>query len=410
MTLEATFATACDRLLGAEFSENIGIAVSGGGDSTALLVLACGRFGGARITALSVDHGLRPEAARELALVATLCAQLGCAHEVLTWQRAEARGNLQAEARAARYALMADWAARTGTRTILLGHTGDDQAETVLMRLARGSGVDGLAAMQPAHHRAGVRWVRPLLETARQDLRTFLLARGTVWSEDPTNDDTRFDRIRLRQMMPALAKIGLDRARLVQTAAHMGRARDVLHEQVRDLAKSAVQQQAGDILIARAAFQAAPDELRSRLLAQALCFVSGHAYRPRFAALSALLQSGTGTLHGALVVSDAKTLRITREAAALRDADCGPDALFDDRWTMIGPMQSNDRVRALGDAGIAQLEDWRSSGLPRASLAASPAIWRDGALIAAPLAHFNPEWRAELVGNRADFFAYLHEL
>ena len=126
MTLEATFATACDRLLGAEFSENIGIAVSGGGDSTALLVLACGRFGGARITAPSVDHGLRPEAARELALVATLCAQQGFAHEVLAWQSAEARGKQQAEARAARYALMADRA---------VGFTATALAPTTVLRL-----------------------------------------------------------------------------------------------------------------------------------------------------------------------------------------------------------------------------------------------------------------------------------
>lgn len=277
----------------------------------------------------------------------------------------------------------------------------------MLMRLARGSGVDGLAAMQPMHSQDGVRWVRPLLGIARQDLRTFLLARGTVWSEDPTNEDASFDRIRLRKMMPELAKIGLDRARLVQTAAHMTRARTALRQQVKALAAQTVQQHAGDLLIARALFEAAPPELQSRLMSEALCFISGQTYPPRYAALSALMQNGAGTLHGALLVSDAKTLRLTREAAALQQTDSGPDALFDDRWTLIGPMAPGQRVRALGEVGLSQLDNWRASGLPRASLAASPAIWHGDRLIAAPLAHFNPAWRAELVGNRADFTAYL---
>ncbi|MEL7213242.1 MAG: tRNA lysidine(34) synthetase TilS [Pseudomonadota bacterium] len=409
MTLEASFAAVCTHLLGADFSEKLGVAVSGGGDSTALLVLACGHFGADRVTALSVDHGLRAEAKRELAQVADLAAQLGCAYEVFTWNGWDQRGNLQAEARAARYRLMAEWGAQTGTDTIFLGHTGDDQAETVLMRLARGSGVDGLAAMQPLHVRNGVRWVRPLLEVGREELRRFLLARGTVWSEDPTNEDESFDRIRLRKMMPELAKIGLDRARLVQTAAHMARARSALRQEVARLAAQSVQQQVGDLLITRAAFDAAPRELQSRLLAEALRFISGQTYAPRYAALAALIDAGGGTLHGALVTSDAKSLRITREAAALRSADCGPDALFDNRWTLIGPMEPTHRVRALEEASLAQLEDWRTSGLPRASLAASPAIWQGETLIAAPLAHFNPAWRAELVGNRADFAAYLRD-
>ncbi len=407
MTLEASFAAACTQALGTGFSDTIGVAVSGGGDSTALLVLACGHFRADRVTALSVDHGLREEAKRELAKVADLCALLGCAHRIFTWSDWDQRGNLQAEARAARHRLMAEWAAQTGAQTILLGHTGDDQAETVLMRLARGSGVDGLAAMQPVHVRDGVRWVRPLLDIAREDLRAFLLARGTVWSEDPTNEDDSFERIRLRKMMPELAKIGLDRARLVQTAAHMSRARTALRQQVKALAARIVQQQAGDLLIDRAGFEAAAPELQSRLMADALCFISGQTYPPRYAALSALMQDGAGTLHGALLVSDTKTLRLTREAAALQGTECGPDALFDERWTLIGPMQPGQRVRALGEAGLSQLDTWRASGLPRASLAASPAIWHGETLIAAPLAHFNPAWRAELVGNRADFAAYL---
>ena len=407
MTPEALFAAACDRLLGANSTEQVAVAASGGSDSTALLVLACARLGPARIEAVSVDHGLRVEAADEIAQVAALCASLGCGHTILRWDSWDQSGNLQAEARAARYRLMADWAQGPGIGMVLLGHTADDQAETVLMRLARGSGVDGLAAMQPLAMRDGVRWARPLLDMTRDDLRAFLTARGIGWSEDPSNEDDGFDRIRLRQMMAELSKIGLSRDRLLQTADHMSRARDALRHATLALAQQITQQEAGDVIIERTGFEAAPEELQSRLLAAALCFVSGHSYRPRFAPLRALIKAQAGTLHGARLSSTRESLRVSREWAALRDITCAPDMVFDGRWRLTGPARDGDHVRALGEDGISALEDWRAAGLPRASLAAHPSVWRGNALIAAPSAGQNLAWQAELVGNRADFLAYL---
>lgn len=407
MTLEASFATACEALFKTDPSEKIGVAVSGGSDSTALLVLACHHFGADRISAVSVDHGLRPEATAELAQVGALCLSLGCSHGILSWTGWNKRGNLQAEARAARYHLMAEWARSVGIRTIALGHTADDQAETVLMRLARGSGVDGLAAMSAVSERDGIRWVRPLLALAREELRDYLVGRGVAWSEDPSNEDPGFDRIRLRQLMPELARIGLDRDRLIQTAAHMARAKSALESAERSLASDAVRQEAGDILIDKAVFDAAPEELQTRLLADALGFVSGHVYRPRFAALQGLLAEGAGTLHGARLIDENDRLRITREWAAVRDHCCASEQLFDGRWRLKGPAQEGDTICALGEAGLAEVDDWRSSGLPRETLLASPAIWRGKDLISAPLAGHNAAWSAELSGKRADFATYL---
>lgn len=117
---------------------------------------------GTHLEAVTVDHGLRPEAAEEAVFVARYAGTLGLRHETLRWRGWDGQGNLQNAAREARYRLMADWAERRGLPCVALGHTADDQAETVLMRLARRAGVDGLSAMAPRSDRHGITWLRPL--------------------------------------------------------------------------------------------------------------------------------------------------------------------------------------------------------------------------------------------------------
>lgn len=405
VTLQALFSDTCDRL--PDRPARVGVAVSGGSDSTALLVLACTHFGARNVQAVTVDHGLRDSATGEIEQVAALCTSLGCAHTVLKWTGWNGQGNLQAEARAARYRLIADWAQGAGTDTILLGHTLDDQAETFLMRLARGSGVDGLAAMADVRKQNGLLWARPLLRMSRADLRAMLTEKEIPWSDDPSNDDPAFDRIRLRRMMPELARVGLDAERLAQTAAHMARARTALDAATQSLAAQIVTQEAGDILFDRPAFMAAPEDLQSRLLAAALCWVSGTPYRPRFSALSTVLTGGSGTLHGARITATGTQLRITREWAALRDLSQAPTDLFDGRWKITGPATPVHSVRALGETGLRLCPKQPKTALPRASLRATPGIWDGDTLIAAPLVGHNPAWCAELSGKRADFLAYL---
>jgi tRNA(Ile)-lysidine synthase len=191
----------------------LGVAVSGGGDSTALLVIAA-RWAHARghaISAATVDHGLRAGSAAEAAGVAALCARLGIPHETLrAGNLRDAGGNLAAAARDARFALLGGWARAQGLSAVLLGHTMDDQAETVLMRLARGSGAEGLSAMQAVLERAGVVWLRPLLGARRAALREVLRAEGISWVEDPSNEDAQYDRVKARQALAALAPQGID--------------------------------------------------------------------------------------------------------------------------------------------------------------------------------------------------------
>ncbi|MGB3147286.1 MAG: tRNA lysidine(34) synthetase TilS, partial [Paracoccaceae bacterium] len=190
--------------------KRLGVAVSGGGDSMALLHLLADwrKAGGPELLAVTVDHGLRPEAAAEAGFVADHCLGLGIAHETLCWTGWDGRGNLPDQARRARYRLIVGWARRHGLARVALGHTLDDQAETVLMRLLRGSGVDGLSAMADCRVEAGIAFCRPLLSVQRQDLRHYLTARSVPWLEDPTNDDPDYDRVKARQALATLAGLG----------------------------------------------------------------------------------------------------------------------------------------------------------------------------------------------------------
>lgn len=383
----------------------LGVAVSGGGDSVALLLLLDDwrRLGGPALAVVTVDHGLRPEAADEAAGVARLCARLGLPHDTLRWAGGTGRGNVMDAARRARRALIADWAGARGIARVALAHTAEDQAETLLMRLARGSGVDGLAAMAPCHAEAGVLWLRPLLTARRADLRAFLRARGEGWVEDPTNSDPAHDRTRARAALQPDAGLGLTVERLAATADRLALARAALDELADRTARAAARIESGEVLFDPEALAAAPRETQLRLLARAMLWVTGAPYRPRFAALQAALEAPRrATLAGTLVTRRKAVLRIGREPRA-----CGgpvaPGEVWDGRWIVTGP-DPTARIGALGAAGLAALADWRAAGLPRDTLLAAPGVWRDGRLIAAPLARPEADWRAIPARDPLSFF------
>jgi tRNA(Ile)-lysidine synthase len=374
----------------------LGLAVSGGGDSMALMHLAQ-HWGGASLHVATVNHNLRPEAAQEAAFVARAARELALSHDTLVWEGWDKRGNLQDAARQARRALLSDWAARQGVQAVLLGHTQDDQAETFLMRLARGSGVDGLAAMAPVRIAAGVRWVRPLLEITREDLRDWMRANDLAWVDDPSNDNTQYDRIKARQALDLLAPLGLTRARLSQTAARMTDARAVLHDAAATAARAICRFEHGDIVFDASPLDALPDDTRHRLVARALCEVASNSYRPRLSGLRAALAAPAATLHGCLITRNRRELRVTREANAVRHLRTPLDSLWDGRWRVCPPagLDTPGRldIAPLGEAGLALCPDRAGWCLPRLSLLASPAIWHGARLIAAPLAGFAPEWQ-----------------
>ncbi|WP_233192859.1 tRNA lysidine(34) synthetase TilS [Acidimangrovimonas sediminis] len=396
----------------------LGVAVSGGGDSLALLHLLhdWAASHGTALTVATVDHGLRPEAAEEAAMVARVCAGLGIPHQTLRWRDWDGRGNLSDAARRGRYALLAGWALGQGAAAVALGHTLDDQAETVLMRLARGSGVDGLSAMAPVRRSGRMLWLRPLLRVTRARLRAVLEARGLKWAEDPTNDDPAYDRVRARQALALLAPLGVDARGLAATAGRMAMARAALEAAALRLAEDAVQIEAGDVVIDRAALVQAPEETRLRLVAHALGWISSADYRPRLTALTealgAALQGRKATLSGCLMLPRGETLRLTREAHAVAGLTAPPGAAWDGRWRLEGSADKDMHLAALGEGGLALCPRWRETGLPRDSLIAAPALWRGTTLIAAPLAGpgapgDHGDWRLVPEKGREDFLATL---
>jgi tRNA(Ile)-lysidine synthase len=273
------------------------LAVSGGPDSTALMVLAArwraALRSGPRLLAVTVDHGLRAESGREARAAKALASRLGIRHRTMRWSGAKPETGLQEAARAVRYRLLASAARAAGARHILTAHTLDDQAETVVLRMARGSGLTGLAAMAretvlmgqagdaaaPRRSGAGpLLLVRPLLDLPKARLIATLDAGGISFCDDPSNRDPRFTRARLRGLMPMLADEGLDAKRLALLARRLRRAEATIEFAV-GAAAHAVSDTAwtdGDpVLLDAEKFIRLPAEVALRLLGRAVVHAAG---------------------------------------------------------------------------------------------------------------------------------------
>jgi tRNA(Ile)-lysidine synthase len=303
------------------------IAVSGGGDSLALMHLLAAYAKARRApppVVLTVDHGLRPGSSADARKVLIWAKAAGLPAHRLIWRGDKPANGTEAAAREARYRLIGEWMRKRGFTTLHVAHSRDDQAETFLLRLARGSGLDGLSAMRPLSPwpLAGfsdLAVARPLLGIGRAELRAYLDRRGQPWLDDPMNEDPRFDRVRLRRAAPVLAEAGLSAARIADAANHLARARQAL-----ELATEAVLLRAcrragdgSDLLLDPRALAAAPRELGLRGLAALLMRVGNQPYRPRFEALERLfghIASGTlrggATLHGCRIGPARVTMRV----------------------------------------------------------------------------------------------------
>ena len=397
------------RFFNHDLASPLGVAVSGGSDSLALLFLLNDHFGPDHLHAVTVDHGLRTEAADEARLVARICDQMNLPHTTLRWTGWDGQGNLPDRARRARYALTVDWAREQGITQVALGHTADDQAETLLMRLARGAGAEGLAAMNPHRTQDGVTFLRPLLPVRRTALRDYLTAKGQGWVDDPTNEDIRFERPRIRRAMPDLALIGLTVDALTTTAQNLRSASDAIAHYSAKEAQTHVRVESGDILMPQAALTDMPSDIARRILQAGLRWIAGGEYPPRSASLDRLIQAMKAgdqmPLSGCLASVKSGTIRLTREYAAVAGTSAQPGELWDTRWKMEGPFHPDDRIAAMGEAGLCARPDWRDARLPRTTLLAAPAVWRGETLIAAPLAGDATEYTLQLVRTAEDFHA-----
>lgn len=271
------------------------LAVSGGPDSMALMWLAArwrrALKKGPRLLAITVDHGLRKEAAREARDVRQLAGTLDIEHRTLRWRGEKPETGLPSAARDARYRLLLRAASRHGASHIFTAHTRDDQAETVIMRLSRGSGIAGLAAMARQSDRGGVILARPFLDVPKSRLVATLAKAGIAFADDPTNHDPRFTRPRLRALMPALAAEGADARGLARLALRLARANTALEVMTdgaeRYLASINGAASGGFDL---AAFAVLADEIRVRLLMRAINR-AGHEGPAELGKVETLLQA-----------------------------------------------------------------------------------------------------------------------
>ena len=257
------------------------LAVSGGPDSMALMwLLARWRRSlkrGPKLVAVTVDHGLRAEAAAEARMVKRVARQFELPHRTLRWPGVKPKAGLPAAAREARYHLLAEAARAHGATHIMTAHTRDDQAETLIMRLTRGSGLVGLAGMARETELAGLSLARPLLEIPKSRLLATLERAKLAFADDPTNRDPTFTRPRLRRLMPLLAAEGGDARNLARLASRLARANRAVEalvdgaERYLALTRRIADRGAGQVRVFDArAFAALPEEVRLRLLLRAI--------------------------------------------------------------------------------------------------------------------------------------------
>jgi tRNA(Ile)-lysidine synthase len=318
--LVARFAANLDRLSSPD--GRLGLAVSGGPDSLALLLLAAAARPGL-VEAATVDHQLRPESGSEAAMVAAVCADLSVPHRTLTvdWPEKPPTG-LQARARDERYRLLAGWVRERQLTALVTAHHRDDQAETLLMRLARGSGVRGLAAMRPAAPVPGaadITLLRPLLDWSHGEIVAVCEAAGQVPADDPSNRDATYERVRVRDW---IAGSGLDPEAIARSAAHLRSADEAIAWAVeREWLEAVVQEPTRRTYLAGIA----PGEIRRRIIARAVAELAtegGSELRGRELdhLLHTLQSGGKATLRGVLC-SGGGTWRF--EPAPGRSSACG---------------------------------------------------------------------------------------
>jgi tRNA(Ile)-lysidine synthase len=293
--LDAQEAAALFRAVLPESGGGCLLAVSGGPDSVALMQLASIAAQDLPTTTFhvaTVDHGLRPESRMEAAEVADQARTLGFAHRTLAWEGEKPDSGVQKAAREARYALLEDHAVASGSSTIMTAHTSDDQAETILMRLARGSGIDGIAGMQRIKPLGRVTLARPFLDIPKIRLIATCAQAGLSYTQDPSNQDERYARVRMRALLPLLESEGLTPqrlARLAQRARDASEALNICSE--RAFARALITQQVEQLeererlLFCGAMLREEPYEILRRVVAHAIETLSGDegnaAYGPR---------------------------------------------------------------------------------------------------------------------------------
>ena len=406
-------------------SGNIGVAVSGGGDSLALLYLSAewALKNGRRLSSATVDHGLRTDSKFECEYVKKISSELSIEHTTLEWVE-KPSGNMQSLARDARHRLLSKWAIDKSLSVVLFGHTLDDNAETLIIRLSRGSGVDGLTGIPIIKNINNLRIFRPLLNISRDQLRSYLIEKGIKWIDEPSNLDDRFQRIKVRNLLPQLATVGLTANRLLSLAEHMSRAKLALDSEVISFARANIKQKLwGDLEIEYEPFIHLASEYQFRLLSGALRWISGNDYRPRFKTLKTLLALITSqqnlrgfSLMGSIVKCKKGKIILTREFAAVPKTQSinKKKFIWDKRWSVtvgyskIGYSDRSDlTIGPLGKNGVSQIERCQTVGIPMDALLSSVTLFEKDNVLCVPIVSHGTGLTCEIVGGITSFLNFM---
>ncbi|NKB22419.1 MAG: tRNA lysidine(34) synthetase TilS [Alphaproteobacteria bacterium] len=383
----------------------LAVAYSGGADSTAMVLMAArwAKRRGGDVVAVTVDHGLRPDSAAEAQLAQSRIRELGVGGVVLCWKSHKPTSGIQKAARDARYGLMSGWCRRKGILHLLLAHHQEDQAETMLHRLGRQTGADGLAGMARIRETADIRLLRPCLHVARNRLQAVVEERGLKWVEDPSNHDPAYARVRLRKLLPALEVEQISPTALGGTARRLAQVRQTMENQTASiLAASAEINSLGCARIDFTSFIEAEREIARRILERLLGSVGGNLYPVRHQLLDNLLndirQSGllkARTLAGCRILRIKNNILIVREAARCPVEKVTPGVWidWDNRFRLkvssIGKSKRSDiYIRALGDDFPQKLSKKTTKTGPKALNVAVrralPSVWDRYGLLSVP--------------------------
>ncbi|MCP4394828.1 MAG: tRNA lysidine(34) synthetase TilS [Alphaproteobacteria bacterium] len=415
-----------------EPSPTIAVAVSGGADSMALCLLAdkWAKQNDGKIVAVTVDHHLRPSSTDEANKVHEWLTAQNIEHHILDWENPVTKG-LEAAARNARYKLLNLFCKDNGILHLMLAHHIDDQAETFLMRLERGSGVYGLSSMAPIIYKENVRYLRPMLDVSRERIHATCHDYNQEWFEDESNYDDKHKRVRFRKLLPTLTNNGLDSKTLAATAQRMANARNALEYSISELsAKTMTIHPAGFALMDAKILCEAPTEIGLRTLSNALTCIGGTEYPPRLERLERLYTSMAlhcaegGNFNGATL--SGCTIKILPKSAcnSIKSIKAAPDnytilickelASVDNKIKDLKPMhwdnrfaietnineninanvgednnkdeKHNCKIAPIGHEGWKQIKkSFDKIPLPKDAIYPLPAVYLDDELIEAPL-------------------------
>lgn len=381
----------------APFAEagRIALAVSGGADSLALMaIVARWRPASLSVLVLTVDHRLQRGSGKTAAAVAEMARGLGLPVRVLVRKGPVPDADVEGGARTARYTLLLEACRKAGASHLVLAHQRDDLAEGFLMRLKRGAGVFGLAAMRPALDLGDLTIARPLLSVSRARLRATALAAGLAPVDDPMNTDPRFERARVRSLLPRLRALGFGADMLAETALRLADAAEAIEQAASDFLATAVETDMFAVAwLDAAAFARAPHAVRLRVLARIVMAVGGNAYPPRHDRLIALhdaILAGSDrlkrTLAGSVAEGGERRVAFYREVgrAGLPSVSLSPgtSGVWDGRFAfeVAAHAPAGLAIRSMPHATISLQPP--CADVPAAALAAVPAVFRRGKALA----------------------------